>query len=63
VGDRLNRRLAKWDAGNQTTMMKHNELAGGTWEEFGERHFPGPRRLLSNDDIGRRRRDGAGERS
>ena len=23
-------------------MMKHNELAGGTWQEFGERNFPGP---------------------
>ncbi len=23
-------------------MMKHNEVAGGTWEEFAERNFPGP---------------------
>jgi hypothetical protein len=42
VGDRLNRRLAKWDAANQATMRKQNEMAGGTWEEFTERNFPGP---------------------
>lgn len=42
MGDRLNRKMAKWDAANQTTMRKHNEWAGGTWEEFTERNFPGP---------------------
>jgi hypothetical protein len=42
VGDRLNRKLAKWDAAIQAIMRKHNEIAGGTWEEFTERNFPGP---------------------
>jgi hypothetical protein len=42
MGERLNRRFAKWDASNQATMRKQNELAGGTWEEFNERNFPGP---------------------
>jgi hypothetical protein len=23
-------------------MRKHNEVAGGTWEDFNERNFPGP---------------------
>jgi hypothetical protein len=39
MGERLNRRLAKWDASNQATMRKQNEWAGGTWEEFDERNF------------------------
>ena len=24
-------------------MQEHNEVAGGTWEEFTDRNFPGPR--------------------
>ena len=32
----------EWDAANQATMMKHNELAGGTRGEFGERTLRGP---------------------
>lgn len=42
MAERLNRNLAKWDAANEATMRQQNEAAGGTWEEFNERHFPGP---------------------
>ncbi len=42
MASRWERRLAKWDASNQVTMEKHREVAGGSWEEFNERNFPGP---------------------
>lgn len=42
IGDRIDRRLAKWDASNAATMRRQNERAGRMWEEFNERDFPGP---------------------